>query len=98
MNEDKLYDLSPWKASALYCTCPHEDVPGDRPEDIGQCSEDTIVKCAKEDNPALNRNKCKIRSRRAAVRPFSYKMVEISDYQFTNKEEVSFINILPNEL
>jgi hypothetical protein len=94
MDDDKLNALSPWKASALYCTCPHKTLTGDQPEGIGQCSEDTIVKCAKEDNPALNKNKCRIRTKRAAVRPFSYKMTDISDDQFNFIEEVTFINFI----
>ncbi|XP_061170596.1 von Willebrand factor D and EGF domain-containing protein-like [Saccostrea echinata] len=87
MSEDKLNALSPWKGSVLYCTCPHKQVTGDRPEDIGQCSEDTIVQCAKEDNPALNKNKCRIRSRRSARRVFSHKMFEISEDQFYHIDE-----------
>uniref|UniRef100_A0A8W8J2H1 VWFD domain-containing protein n=1 Tax=Magallana gigas TaxID=29159 RepID=A0A8W8J2H1_MAGGI len=69
MNEDQLNALPRWKHDVFYCTCPHEHVRGNKPKEIRECSEDTIVKCAKEDNLALNKNKCQIRNKRSVVKP-----------------------------
>lgn len=88
MNEDQLNALPRWQNDVLYCTCPHERVQGDKPEDIGECSKDFIVKCAKEDNPALNKNNCRIRRKRSAVKPFSYKMFHRQDIQVTDSDEI----------
>ncbi|XP_078310367.1 von Willebrand factor D and EGF domain-containing protein-like isoform X2 [Crassostrea virginica] len=88
MNDDELNALPRWKNDVVYCTCPHQHVFGDKPEAIGQCSEDTIVRCAKEENQQLNKNKCRIRSKRSTRRPFSHKMFEIHNHYFGEMEEV----------
>eukprot|EP00105_Crassostrea_gigas_P023673 XP_011443598.1 PREDICTED: von Willebrand factor D and EGF domain-containing protein [Crassostrea gigas] len=88
MNEDQLNALPRWQNAVMYCTCPHKQVQGDTPEEVGQCTEDAIVKCAKEDNPALNKNNCRIRSKRSAVKPFSFKMFKRQDIQLTDFDEV----------
>uniref|UniRef100_A0A8W8J2H6 von Willebrand factor D and EGF domain-containing protein n=1 Tax=Magallana gigas TaxID=29159 RepID=A0A8W8J2H6_MAGGI len=92
MNEDQLNALPRWKNDAFYCTCPYKQVSGNKPKEIRECSEDTIVKCAKEDNPALNKNKCQIRNKRSAVKLFSYKMFQRQDIklsEFTDTEEIN---------
>lgn len=88
MNEEQLNALPRWQNAVMYCTCPHKQVQGDTPEEVGQCTEDAIVKCAKEDNPALNKNNCRIRSKRSAVKPFSFKMFKRQDIQLTDFDEV----------
>uniref|UniRef100_A0A8W8J040 VWFD domain-containing protein n=1 Tax=Magallana gigas TaxID=29159 RepID=A0A8W8J040_MAGGI len=93
MKEEQLNALPRWKHDEFYCTCSHEQVFGNKPEIIGNCSEDSIVKCAKEDNPALNKNKCRIRSKRSAVKPFSYKMFQRQDIQFSEFTDIDEINI-----
>lgn len=93
MNEDQLNALPRWKHDVFYCTCPYEQVLGNKPEEIGECSEDTIVNCAKEDNPALNKNKCQIRSKRSAVKPFSYKMFQRQDIKLTDIDEVCVLSL-----
>lgn len=96
MNEDQLNALPRWKHDVFYCTCPYEHIRRNKPEEIRECSEDTIVKCAKEDNPALNKNKCQIRNKRSAVKPFSYKMFQRQDIQlseFTDTEEVCVLSL-----
>lgn len=55
MNEDQLNALTGWKHDELYCTCPQTQVRGNKPEEKSVCSKENIVKCAKEDNPALNK-------------------------------------------
>lgn len=96
MNEDQLNALSRWKHDVFYRTCPYEQVRGNKPKEIRECSEDTIVKCAKEDNPALDKNKCQIRNKRFVVKPFSYKMFQRQDIQlseFTDTEEVCVLSL-----
>lgn len=96
MNEDQLNALPRWQNKVLYCTCPHERVLDDKPEEIDQCTEDTIVKCAKEDNPALNKNNCRIRSKRSAVKPFSYKLFQRQDIQFSEFTDIDEVCALSN--
>lgn len=88
MNEDQLNTLPRWQNNVWYCTCPHESAIGNKPEEIDHCTGDTIVKCAKEDNPTLNKNNCRIRSKRSAVKPFSYKMFQRQDIKLTDIDEV----------
>lgn len=95
MNEDQLNALPRWKHDVLYCTCPYKQVLGNKRKEIGECSEDTIVKCSKEDNPALNNNNCQFRPKRSAVSPFSYKMFKRQDIRFSEFTDIDEVYVFP---
>lgn len=93
MNKEQLLALSRWKHNVFYCTCPHEQFSGNTPENNYTCSKNTIVNCSMEENPALNTNNCRIRSKRSAVKPFSYKMFKRQDIKFTDFDEVCVLSL-----